>query len=495
MARRYFTKADAFTIFHFLGILMQGIGIVLLLPVIVALIYGEFEYILPLMAPALCSIALGIALHKNFKKYANLKLKHGMFISSFAWLWATLIGAVIMMACLHIHFVDALFENMSAWTGSGMTFFVNVEVLPYSILFLRSLEQWVGGLGVVIIFIGILIRSGTAAARLYKSEAREEKIKPSIANTLKKTLEIYLIYTGFGIALYILAGLPVFDAVNLAFTSISTGGMSIKNLNVGFYQNNIIYVITMFLMILGAVSFNVHYKVIKTKGKSIFKDIQFRVMASFIIFFSIVIFLTNSGIVPMDILFHVVSAVTTTGSNISTAQTISTWHGSTLIILMALMVIGSSAGSTGGGLKIVRFITVLKGINHTISSIVSPEGRVIPTKIAGKKLTEREVREAGAYISIYFIFLVFGWVILCFYGLDPLNALFDVVSIISNNGLSTGIVWGGLPMIPKITLIFLMWLGRLEIIPVLVVFRTFIELASPRKVKKNLINRTQKQDF
>ena len=255
--------------------------------------------------------------------------------------------------------------------------------------------------------------------------------------------------------------------------------MSIKNLNVGFYQNNIIYVITMFLMILGAVSFNVHYKVIKTKGKSIFKDIQFRVMASFILFFSIVIFLTNSGIVPMDILFHVVSAVTTTGSNISTAQTISTWHGSTLILLMALMVIGSSAGSTGGGLKIVRFITVLKGINHTISSIVSPEGRVIPTKIAGKKLTEREVREAGAYISIYFIFLVFGWVILCFYGLDPLNALFDVVSILSNNGLSTGIVWGGLPLIPKVTLIFLMWLGRLEIIPVLVVFRTFIELASP----------------
>lgn len=494
MARRYFTMADALTILHYLGILMQGIGVVLLLPVIVALIYGEFEYILPLMIPALCSVALGLALHKKFTRYSNLKLKHGMFISSFAWLWATLVGATIMMACLQIDFVDAVFENMSAWTGSGMTFFVDVEILPHSILFLRSLEQWVGGLGVVIIFIGILIRSGTAAARLYKSEAREEKIKPSIANTLKKTLEIYLIYTGFGIALYILAGLPIFDAVNLAFTSISTGGMSIKNLNVGFYHNNLVYIITMFLMILGAVSFNVHYKVIKTKGKSILEDIQFRFMAFFIVFFTIVILLTDTHIVPMDVMFHIVSAMTTTGSNISTAHTISTWHGSTLLILMILMLIGSSSGSTGGGLKIVRVITVLKGINHTISSIVSPEGRVIPTKISGKKLTEREVREAGAYISIYFMFLAFGWLVLCFYGLDPFNALFDVISIISNNGLSTGIVWGGLPLIPKITLIFLMWLGRLEIIPVLVVFKTFFELASPKRVSRNLKNKTQKQD-
>ena len=217
-------------------------------------------------------------------------------------------------------------------------------------------------------------------------------------------------------------------------------------------------------------------------------------MAFFIVFFTIVILLTDTHIVPMDVMFHIVSAMTTTGSNISTAHTISTWHGSTLLILMILMLIGSSSGSTGGGLKIVRVITVLKGINHTISSIVSPEGRVIPTKISGKKLTEREVREAGAYISIYFMFLAFGWLVLCFYGLDPFNALFDVISIISNNGLSTGIVWGGLPLIPKVTLIFLMWLGRLEIIPVLVVFKTFFELASPKRVSRNLKNKTQKQD-
>ena len=269
MKRKYITKADLLVVLHYLGYIMQGLGVVLLAPILVALIYGEYIKVSAFLIPCFISFLIGTAFTKKFSNYNKLRLKHGMLISSFAWLWASLIGASIMALSLDIHFVDALFENMSAWTGSGMTFFVNVEILPKSILFLRSLEQWIGGLGIVIIFIGILIRSGTAASRLYKSEAREEKIKPNIANTLRKALEIYLIYTAAGIILFILAGLPIFDAVNLTFTSISTGGMSIKNANVGFYNDNIVYIITMILMLLGATSFTVHYNLVKTKGKSI----------------------------------------------------------------------------------------------------------------------------------------------------------------------------------------------------------------------------------
>ena len=167
---------------------------------------------------------------------------------------------------------DAFFESTSGFTTTGASIIDDVEVLPHAILFWRSLTQWIGGLGIVIIFIGILIRAGTAASRLYKSEAREEKIKPNITNTLRKALEIYLIYTAAGILLFILAGLPIFDAINLTFTSISTGGMSIKNANVGFYQDSLVYIITMVLMILGATSFSVHYNIVKTKGKSVYRD-------------------------------------------------------------------------------------------------------------------------------------------------------------------------------------------------------------------------------
>ena len=464
---------------------MQGLGVVLLAPILVALIYGEYIKVSAFLIPCFISFLIGTAFTKKFSNYNKLRLKHGMLISSFAWLWASLIGASIMALSLDIHFVDALFENMSAWTGSGMTFFVNVEILPKSILFLRSLEQWIGGLGIVIIFIGILIRSGTAASRLYKSEAREEKIKPNIANTLRKALEIYLIYTAAGIILFILAGLPIFDAVNLTFTSISTGGMSIKNANVGFYQNSLVYIITMALMILGATSFSIHYKIVKTRGKSVLKDVQFQLLICLIVIASAFILITNK-MVPIEELFTIVSAITTTGANVVPPYELARWGSASLIVLMVLMLIGGSSGSTGGGLKLIRVITVIKGMNLTVTNLVSPEGRVVSTKIGGKKINEREIKEASAYIVTFLIFLVCGWIIMTLYGYDPFTALFDVISIQSNNGLSTGIVFGGLPMPVKLTLIFLMWIGRLEIIPVLVVFRTIAGLINPTRRIKNI---------
>ena len=459
MKRKYISKADLLVVLHYLGYIMQGLGIVLLAPILVALIYGEYIKVSAFFIPCFISFLLGTAFTKKFKNYNKLRLKHGMLISSFAWLWASMIGASIMTLSLDIPFVDALFENMSAWTGSGMTFFVNVEILPKSILFLRSLEQWIGGLGIVIIFIGILIRAGTAASRLYKSEAREEKIKPNIANTLRKALEIYLIYTAAGIILFILAGLPIFDAINLTFTSISTGGMSIKNANVGFYQNSLVYIITMALMILGATSFSIHYKIVKTKGKSVLKDVQFQLLICLILIASAFILVTNK-MVPIEELFTIVSAITTTGANVVPPYELARWSSASLIVLMVLMLIGGSSGSTGGGLKLIRVITVLKGMNLTITNLVSPEGRVVNTRIGGKKINEREIKEASAYIVIFLMFLVCGWIIMTLYGYDPFTALFDVISIQSNNGLSTGIVFGGLPMPVKLTLIFLMWIGR-----------------------------------
>ncbi|MBP5699506.1 MAG: TrkH family potassium uptake protein, partial [Methanobrevibacter sp.] len=247
----YLSRQDIKIILHYLGLIMVGIGVILMLPIFIDLFCLKQTYLIGLIPPAI-SIGLGLLFVQTFKEYDKLKFKHSMFISSVAWLWAGFVGAIIMMLILDISFIDAFFENISAWTGSGLTMFSDVESLPMSILFLRSLEQWIGGLGVVIIFISLLIKPGTSAYKLYKSEARDDRIKPNIKNTLKKTIQIYVIYTLLGIFLYLLAGLPLFDSVNLTFTTISTGGMSIKNANVGFYNNNIIYLITMFLMLLGA---------------------------------------------------------------------------------------------------------------------------------------------------------------------------------------------------------------------------------------------------
>lgn len=460
-------------ILHYLGYIMQGLGIVLLSPIIVELIYGDYFNCIYFIIPCMISFALGTIFVRSYKNNEMLKLKYAMVVSSLAWLWASLISAVIMVFYVNAPFIDAFFENMSAWTGSGLTLFADVEILPYSILFLRSLEQWIGGLGVVVIFVTVLIRSGTSAARLYKSEAREEKLSPNIRNTLRKSLQIYLLFTGLGLALYILAGLPVFDAINLTFTTISTGGMSIKNANVGFYHDNIVYAITMFLMILGATSFTVHYKIIKTRGKSFFKDIQVQVMLSLIILATLgVIFLTRNE--PVETLFHVISAITTTGANISSPAYMTTWPSLSLMVLMVLMMIGGSSGSTVGAMKIIRVITAIKGINLTLTKLISPQGRVLSVKIAGKKLTETEIREATAYLFLYLVFLLFGWGVFLYFGYDPFQSLFDIISTQGNVGLSLGVIGPGLPDAIKIVLTFLMWIGRLEIIPVLILIRAFV---------------------
>lgn len=490
MRINYLSRQDIKIILHYLGYIMVGIGAILMVPIFVDLYYLEHSYLIGLVPPAL-SIGLGFLFAEKFNEYDKLKFKHGMFISSVAWLWAGFVGAIIMMLMLDISFIDAFFENVSAWTGSGLTMFNDVEVLPKSILFLRSLEQWIGGLGVVIIFISLLIKPGTSAFKLYKSEARDDKIRPNIKNTLRKTIEIYLIYTLFGIILYILAGLPLFDSVNLTFTTISTGGMSIKNANVGFYNSNLVYLITMILMLLGATSFAVHYKIVKTKGKSIIKDIQFQAIILSIIISGILI-AAITHMAPMNVIFHIVSAVTTTGANIASSSELASWAPASLIIIMVLMVMGGSSGSTVGAVKIIRVITFLRGINLTVTNVIAPK-RVVNTKIANRTFTQSEIKEASSYISVYLMFLIVSWIIMTFYTNDPINSLFDVTSTIGNVGLSTGMINGNLATIPKIMLIFLMWIGRLEIIPILLTiqlgFRTFDQSLKLAKRKfRRIIN-------
>ncbi len=485
---KYVNTNDVKVMGHYLGRVMQGAGVAFLVPIIVAILYQEFYCIPGFIASSGISFLLGTLLFQIKPKNSNINLKHGMVVSSLAWLWASFLGAIAMRIILQLPILDGIFENMSTWTGTALTLFSNVETLPRSILFLRSFEGWLGGLGIVIIGIGILIRPGTAAARLYKSEARDERIKPSIVNTMNKTIEIYVIYTMIGIVLYIIAGLHPFDAVNLCFSMICTGGMSIKNQNIGFYHNNIVYIISMMLMLIGAVSFPVHYRLIKSKGKTVFRDVQFRAIIFIIVASALFIyFLTN--FISIELLFTIISAITSTGANCIDPSVMMGMDNVVIIILMTLMAIGGSSGSTVGGIKIIRPVTVLKGIKKNILEILSPEGRVMKLKIENKDISDRAMKEASSYI-IMFLFLIFvSWIILIAHGYDGYYSLFDLISAVSNNGLSSGMTNVTMPASVKITMIIDMWLGRLEIIPVLVLIRGFLEYLKPNKSQKNKIKK------
>ena len=371
---RYISKTDLLIVARDSGYLMMGIGLMCLIPLIFDLIYFEFNFI-SFIIPSAISISLGYAFKRYFENSTNkkMRLKHGMMISSFAWLWASIIGGLVFMLTTHVPFIDAVFESMSALTGTGITMFENVEILPHSILFFRALEQWIGGLGVVVMVIVILTKPGSVSSKLYQSEAREERIKPSIKTTLKKTLEIYAIYTVVGLVLYLLAGMPVFDTICNTFSIISTGGMSIKNANMGYYQNDIYYLISIVLMVLGATSFLVHYKVIKTKGKSLIQDLQFKIIICVIAFVTVMLYFV-SNIVPIDLLFTVVSAITTTGASVATPDVMARWPSFVIICIMCLMLTGGSNGSTVGAIKLVRMITFFKGIYRHVREILSPEG-------------------------------------------------------------------------------------------------------------------------
>jgi trk system potassium uptake protein len=468
-----FGKRDILLIANPLGIIMQGIGFVTLIPILVALIYRESNFVV-FLTFGLFSIIIGFLLTRLPFEEKKLRLKHGMMIAALAWLWAALIGCLCLMFTTQIDFLNAYFESMSAYSGSGLTIFIDVEILPKSVLFLRSLEQWVGGLGVVIMVIGILIRPGTAAARLYKSEAREEKIKPSIANTVKTIWWIYIIYTILGIVLYILAGMPIFDAINNTFTNLSTGGMSIKNNNIGAYGSNIITIITMVLMIIGGTSFLVHYKFLKGKVKDALRDVQLQATIILIILFSILLILF-AQFTNLNAIFYVISALSCTGSNTLPVSYMMAWTDYPKVILTIAMIIGMAAGSTTGALKLIRVITIIKGIQWEIKRILSPAGSVITRKISNKTVGDVEIREAGSYTFIYLLFIMISWLVFMSYGYDGINSLFEVASAQGNVGLSMGITSPDMPDIPQIFLIFNMWIGRIEIIPALILLKMFID--------------------
>lgn len=473
---KYITKTDLRIVIKNSGYLMIGIGIMCLIPLIFDLIYFEFD-IISFAIPGLISILLGVFALQYFDKKVGKKMrfKHGMMISAFAWMWASLIGGFVFTLATHIPIIDGVFESMSALTGTGITMFMDVEILPHSILFFRAFEQWVGGLGVVVMVIAVLTKPGSVSSKLYHSEAREERIKPSIKATMQKTIEIYSIYTVLGIILYLIAGMPLFDSICNTFHTISTGGMSIKNANMGFYHSDIIYLISIILMILGATSFLVHYKVIKTRGKSLFKDLQFQIIMTVIAVVTLMLYFV-SNIVPIDLLFTVVSAITTTGASVASPTTMAGWPPFVLICLMCLMITGGSNGSTVGAIKLVRMITYFKGVYRHIREIMSPEGRVVPVKLHGHTIPEKAIAQAGSYITLYMMFIMFTWALFCLFGYDPFRSLFSAMSLQGNNGLDLGIINYTLNPILKLVSIFDMWTGRLEIYPVLITLRAAFEI-------------------
>ncbi|MEM2878061.1 MAG: potassium transporter TrkG [Candidatus Hadarchaeales archaeon] len=340
---------------------------------------------------------------------------------------------------------------------------INIAMTPKSILFWRSFTQWIGGLGVVVLFLAAVIGFGKAARKFYVAEARAELLEPSIKDTVRSLWKIYIILTVIGaVGLYV-TSLPrasIFEAVNHAMTGIATGGFSVRNDSFASYGISA-WAVMILVMMAGAISFAVHRKWMSRRFGEVLKNIEVRLMICIIIFATIMLSISVS---VGDAIFQSTSALTGTGFS---TTNIAGWNDASKSLLTLLMIVGGGYGSTSSALKLIRVIIIGKSVYWLLRRSFLPERAVYPMKISGKEYSEKEMMETTLYALVYIIVLIVGAVVLISLGYGLVDSLFESASAQGNVGLSTGITSQLMPLAGKVTLTVQMIMGRLEIIPVI----------------------------
>lgn len=458
--------------FHNLGFLLQVNGMILLLPIIIAEIFGEA--ITPFLLTSLISLAIGFSLTSIFKK-EKLDFTSTCCLFFLAFLILGVIGT-IPYVLLNIFkenvFLNGYFEAISGYTTTGLTLIKDVESLPKSLIFFRSLTQWVGGVNVIFLFL--IFFASTTEARVIGEVSGFEKITPKIKNTFFQVFKLYVCYTLLFIFLfYFFGNIDLFNSIQVTFTGLSTGGFSPVNEFKTLINRNS-FIITIALIFCGATNFLVHYNFWKRKIGRIFNiEFKFYVLWAIISLFIIIFLSFVADLNFLENTFHTISAFTTAGFSIGNIKNASE---SIKLFLIILMFVGGSYFSTAGGIKFVRFLITLKSIPWIIKKLQLPPKAVIPLNIENKVLFEKEVLIALSLVILSIFSLIIFSFIFSLYGFPLIDSLFELTSALATTGLSTGITSLNLPFLLKGILIFQMVIGRIEILPFLVFLRSIGKL-------------------
>jgi trk system potassium uptake protein TrkH len=496
-----------------LGRILQALGGLVFVSLVVPLVWREF-YVLPAMiVSGLIPLGLGTVLFRRYRDAENPNKLHGMIIAASGWFVVAVFGSLPFLliawtirldpALLNVPTftgraastlaaferpLNALFESMSGFTGTGLTMTDDESALPATLQWWRTFSEWVGGVGVIVLTTAILARPGSGSLTLYESEARSEKIHPSIVSTVRTIWWIFLLFTFGSILLLWLVGMPLWDAINHGMTGLATGGFSITDNSIATYDSAAIDYALLPIMTLGAIAFPVHYLVLQGDLSHLYEDLQTRwVFISFIG--------GTAGLVGLLLLngtydsaeaalrygsFQFVSAMSCAG--FQTAGDLgTTWTAESQLAVSLGMVIGAAAGSTVGGIKLIRTLTLSKGILFRVRDVFYPEGAVRHFTLNGRDNTpeesSREFEEAAIVAFLWFFFLGVATLVFLLSVSDEYtlaNVIFEVASAQGNVGLSSGITGPGMPDVTKVMFLFNMWIGRLEIIPVLVLLRSLV---------------------
>ena len=473
-------KSEIYSIFHYTGYICILLGLIMLIPIVIALIYNEHYLILPFVYSTVLSLLIGFPLFKFFENKTELSLKSAMIFATVIWLIGCAFAALPYYLSGQLPYLDGYFEAMSGFTTTGFTMYPNLDVVPYTMQFWRGFTQWLGGIGIIVLALTILTSPSVNIMRMYAAEGRDERILPSIRNTSKIILYIYALYTAISIVLFILAGMPIFDSVFYTFSALSTGGFALSNQSIFLYHNAWIELVAIIVMIIGATNFALHYTVLKGQWKEYFKDIETKVAYPLLIIGTLIVavFLYKNSIYGHDFLlslrysvFQVVSALTTTGLQTAMpAEITQKWTGLGIFVLTILMIIGAGACSTGGGIKWLRIGVLVKGMWWEVKSLLAPAHAKIPQKIhhvRDIKVDGNILKLTGLFVFAYLFVYIISVLIVLFYYPNVAQTLFEVASALSNVGLGSGLITSTSPVVVKIVFIIDFWVGRLEIWPIL----------------------------
>lgn len=473
-------------ILNVLGLLLLFNGAFMLLCLPASLVYNPKDLV-PILFAACATIGVGMMTWVLTRKdKPNIKKRDGYLIVTLGWLIMSVSGSLpYIMSGTVINFTDAFFETLSGYTTTGASVITDLNLVPKDILLWRSLTQWIGGMGIIVLAVAILPVLGIGGMQLFSAEApgfETDKIAPRISATAKRLWYIYVGLTILEFILLKIAGMTWFDSVNHALTTMATGGFSTHNESMAFYADRpIVQYIVIIFMFLAGTNCTLNYLAATGKPLRPFKNEEFRFYLGMVIIVTVLVAIgvaqASDGSMEQafrDSLFQVVSVVTTTGF-VSADYT--GWTPSITMIFFVLMFIGGSAGSTSGGVKIVRHIVLAKNSLLELKRQLHPNA-VIPVRLNKKAIEPRITYNVVAFIMMYITVFAVGCFIMALIGLDFDTALGAVATSLGNIGPGIGDVgpmdnFSSLPSLAKWVLAILMLVGRLELFTVLILFSPY----------------------
>ncbi len=448
--------------------------------------YGDNDIYALLIAGILTAV-IGLIIWFFTRKTDRLELgkREGYLIVTLGWVCMSLFGALPFIFHGSIpNFSDAFFETMSGFTTTGASILTDIESMPHGLLFWRSFTQWIGGMGIIVLSLAVLPLLGIGGMQLYAAEVpgiTKDKLHPRVKETAKR---LWIIYLGFTVAeaiLLMIAGLNFFDAINHSLTTMATGGFSTKNASTAYFTSPFVQYILVFFMFFAGMNFTLHYFAFHGKFSFFKNNDEFRYYLFLILGLSVFIALIHQPHVDFNpeesfrqAIFHVVSLITTTGYVSSDYEN---WAVFSRMIFFMLLFIGGSAGSTGGGIKVVRHLLLFKNGILELKRLIHPRA-IIPVRLNGKSVSSEIISNVQAFFILYILIFVFGSIVLSLMGLDFVSSVGAVATCLGNVGPGIGTVgpvanFNHLPELAKWLLSFFMLLGRLELFTVLIIFTPY----------------------